>query len=142
MTEQPQWYAIRVTYSREVKLKQYLDSINIKSFIPMHYVEVVRKGRKCKVVTPVVHNLIFIFSIRKVLDRIKQELSFKIPIRYIMDKAAKQPIVVPEKDMSHFIAVSGTLDERLLFLTKVEPILKQGRLNPLFRRPVCFPTPV
>ena len=31
------WYAIRVTYSREMIFKEYLDGHNVENFIPMHY---------------------------------------------------------------------------------------------------------
>ena len=41
MCEEPQneqqWYAIRVTYSREMAAKSYLDSIGIESYVPMHF---------------------------------------------------------------------------------------------------------
>ena len=43
MCEEPQteqqWYAIRVTYSREMAAKSYLDSIGIESYVPMHFAE-------------------------------------------------------------------------------------------------------
>lgn len=38
------WYALRITYSRELAFKQYLDDRNIENFIPMRY-EYVVKGR-------------------------------------------------------------------------------------------------
>lgn len=43
MCEEPQneqqWYAIRVTYSREMAAKSYLDSIGIESYVPMHFAD-------------------------------------------------------------------------------------------------------
>ena len=36
------WFAIRVTYSREMALKGYLDQYGIESFIPMHYKEFIK----------------------------------------------------------------------------------------------------
>lgn len=127
MIENFQWFAIRVTYSREMKLKKYLDSVNIKSFIPMHYIESTKNGQRKKILVPIIHNLIFIFSSRKILDAIKQKVIVeKIPIRYIMDKASNTPIIIPERDMQNFIAVSGSLDEQLLYLTDIEPMLGKG----------------
>lgn len=122
-----QWFAMRVTYSREMKFKKYLDSVHIQNFIPMHYVEITKNGQKQRVIAPIIHNLIFVLSTRSALDEIKQKVLLKeIPVRYLMDRATNEPIVVPSADMNHFIAVCGTLDERLIFLEKVEPILKRG----------------
>ena len=40
------WYAVRVTYSRELFFKEYLDAAGIENYIPMRYEYVVRKERR------------------------------------------------------------------------------------------------
>ena len=40
------WYAVRVTYSRELFFKEYLDAEGIENYIPMRYEYVVRKERR------------------------------------------------------------------------------------------------
>ena len=40
------WYPLRVTYSQEMKVKEYLDKEHIENFIPMHYVEKEAKAGK------------------------------------------------------------------------------------------------
>ena len=42
------WYAVRVTYSRELSLKDYLDKENIENFIPMRYEYVIRNERRVR----------------------------------------------------------------------------------------------
>lgn len=41
MAENPEnkqrWYALRVTYGREMLVKGYLDGIGVESYIPMHF---------------------------------------------------------------------------------------------------------
>ena len=37
LLSQKKWYAIRVTYNRELKVKDDLDKKTIKSFLPMKY---------------------------------------------------------------------------------------------------------
>ena len=53
MCEEPQneqqWYAIRVTYSREMAAKSYLDSIGIESYVPMHFAERTYGGKRRKI---------------------------------------------------------------------------------------------
>lgn len=120
------WFAIRVTYSREIKLKAYLDAIDIESFIVMRLTEIAKNGEIRRELLPVVHNLIFIHTKRSTLDVLKKDLERSIPIRYIIDKAKKMPIIVPDKQMKHFIVLSELLNEQSLYLTHVEPALKKG----------------
>ena len=58
--EAKQWFAIRVTYSREMALKEYLDRCRMESFIPMSYKEVIKGERKVRKLVPVIHNLVFV----------------------------------------------------------------------------------
>lgn len=94
----------------------------------MCHKEILKNGLKQKVIVPVIHNLIFILSTREILDQIKQKTASEIPMRYIMDKATKQPIVIRDTEMNHFIAACGTMDERLIFIPKIEPSLQKGAL--------------
>lgn len=105
------WYAVRVTYSRELFFKEYLDAEGIENYIPMRYEYVVRKERRLRKLVPAVHNLVFVRSTRERMDEIKNKPGMNIPIRYIMDRETHQPIVIPDSQMRSFIAVSGTYDQ-------------------------------
>lgn len=116
--EEKVWYAIRVTFNREMKVKDDLDSRGIESFIPMKYVMCIRRGRRVKKLVPSIHNLIF-FHIRPSLMK-EYKATTKLPIRYIMNPATKKPVVVPEDQMRNFIAVAGNYDEQLEYI-EVKP---------------------
>ena len=98
------WYAVRVTYSRELFFKDYLDAEGIENYIPMRYEYVVRKERRLRKLVPAVHNLVFVRSTRERMDEIKNEPGMNIPIRYIMDRETRQPIVIPDSQMRSFLA--------------------------------------
>ena len=117
---------MRVTYSREIAFKAYLDAKSIKNFIPMHYEACSCGCRKYRKLVPVVHNLVFVYSSRKLIDSIKKELDYRVPVRYIMDQETNTPIIVPEKQMTDFIAVAGTYDEQLLWLKETHIACKRG----------------
>ena len=85
------WYALRITYSRELVLKEFLDKNNIENFIPMRYEYVTRKEQRIRKLVPAIHNLVFIYSTRKKIDEIKEENAVLLPLRYIMDRETKQP---------------------------------------------------
>ena len=76
-----QWYAVRVTYSRELFFKEYLDAAGIENYIPMRYEYVVRKERRLRKLVPAVHNLVFVRSTRERMDEIKTKPGMNIPIR-------------------------------------------------------------
>ena len=113
------WYALRITYSRELVLKEFLDKNNIENFIPMRYEYVTRKEQRIRKLVPAIHNLVFIYSTRKKIDEIKEENAVLLPLRYIMDRETKQPIIVPEIQMRHFIAIAGSYDISDLYKAEV-----------------------
>ena len=88
MAENPEnkqrWYALRVTYGREMLVKGYLDGIGVESYIPMHFARRTYGERTRKVWEPLIHNLLFIRTSALRLKEIKA--STTLPIRYIMDR--------------------------------------------------------
>ena len=115
--EQKVWYAIRVTFNREMKVKDDLDLRGIESFIPMKYVMGTRRGRRVKKLVPTIHNLIF-FRIEPSAMR-EYKATTKLPIRYIMNPATKKPVVVPDKEMQNFIAVLLSIVAAVTQKTKI-----------------------
>lgn len=120
MTE---WYALRVPYSRELKLKSFLDDAGATNFLPMKYA---RKKTGKQTLVPAIHNLLFVNAYQQEIDEIKAKLKERIEIYYMMDRAMNKPIVIPERQMQHFIAVAGTQDDRVLFLDNVPAQIGRG----------------
>ena len=75
MAENPEnkqrWYALRVTYGREMLVKGYLDGIGVESYIPMHFARRTYGERTRKVWEPLIHNLLFICTSAVRLKEIK-----------------------------------------------------------------------
>ena len=94
------WFAVRVSYSRELALKAILDEENIESFIPMRYGIVMKGGKRVRKLVPAIHNLVFIHSTRKRIDALKDELEGKMPIRFIMNCEYCRPVVIPDAQMA------------------------------------------
>lgn len=108
------WYAIRVTYNRELKVKADLDALGIRNFVPMQYRREERNGVMVKRLVPSVHNLIFINIEPSKMVEYKRTTA--LPIRYIMDRESHVPITVRDSEMENFIKVAGTYDEKLIYL--------------------------
>lgn len=124
-TEQSKlWYAIRVTYNRELKVKAELDAMGVENFVPMQYIEVLHNGRSVRRLVPSVHNLIFVRMAEADMKELKA--TTKLPVRYIMDREKKCPIVVPDVQMANFIAVAGTANDQLVYFDPAVVQMKKG----------------
>ena len=101
MAENPEnkqrWYALRVTYGREMLVKGYLDGIGVESYIPMHFARRTYGERTRKVWEPLIHNLLFI----------------RTSALRLMDRETKAPTVIPDNQMRDFMAVVATRNEHV-----------------------------
>ena len=122
--EAKQWFAIRVTYNRELKVKADLDARNIDNFLPMHYVYKISGEKRVKNLVPAIHNLIFVLIEPSAMTEYKATTS--LPIRYIMNRETNRPMMIPRKQMDNFIAVAGSYDEQLIYLDNAPLDLKKG----------------
>jgi transcription antitermination factor NusG len=126
-TPQLKWYAVRVSYSRELALKAILDDEKMENFIPMQYATVIKGDKQVRKLVPAVHNLVFIHSTRRRIDVLKNELEASMPIRFIMDREHSRPIVIPDVQMHNFILVAGSYDEAVLYVEPTELHLVKGQ---------------
>lgn len=126
MNSQLFWYAIRVTYSRELALKNFLDAEGVESFIPMRYDYIIKNERRVRKLVPAIHNLVFVHSTRERIDEIKNTPGMTIPIRYIMNRESHQPIVIPDSQMRSFMAVSASYEESIVYFEPTELNIPKG----------------
>lgn len=121
--EEPLWYAMRVTYRRELDVKRILDKRSVENFIPMQYRIHIIHNKKKKELVPVIHNLIFVHTIPSVMRRLKSEILY---LQYMVNSIDRTKIIVPEEQMKRFIAVAGTYNDQLLFFKPEELNLAKG----------------
>ncbi len=117
------WYAMRATYRREPDAARLLEKEGLECFIPMQHKITVRKGRRVRVLVPVIHNLIFVRACPSDLQRVKSKAAY---LQYITDTRSGRKIIVPENDMHRFIAVAGSYSDQLLYFQPEEVNLSKG----------------
>ena len=100
------WFAMRVTYQRELSVKQLLDAAHIENYIAMRRESRLVRGRKSSVMVPVVHNLVFVRETRAAVQAFKARVPH---LQYMMARngGTSEPIIVPDSQMRDFIAVSS-----------------------------------
>lgn len=113
------WYALRVSYSRELKIQERLKGLGVRTFVPMMW--------KDKELVPAVGNLCFAYWTRTCLDEFIRGYGENSPVHFYWDRTANRPVVVPEKAMDDFIRVASTLDKDLVYVTELSGKLREGQ---------------
>lgn len=128
MTQDPDihWYALRVTYSRELKAQQVLESRGIRTFVPMKRLREEKGGRVVDRCVPAINNLIFAYSDQQTLYEYLLSEGDSSMTRFIWDRATRKPLVVPAKQMEDFIRVCQTAGDEALFLSELNDNLRSG----------------
>lgn len=138
------WYALRVSYSRELKVQKALDALGVKTFIPMMWKRcpvkpgMTKPGMTKPVTTtsavnsdrrlvPAVGNLCFAYSTRAALEDFIRGYGEASPVHFYWDRTANRPLTVPDKAMNDFITVASTLDEDIVYVTEISAKLREGQ---------------
>ena len=123
------WFPMRVTYSREMKVKAELDRLGIESFVPMMY-KVVDGDMPQRELVPAISNLIFVRSTQERISGLKSSNKTLEPLRYMIDQTAQQPhtiMTVPDRQMQNFMRVASRTDDSVMFLDDESVVGKEGK---------------
>ena len=106
-TRQKYWLYIRPNCRRELKVRDYLTSKGIESFVPMQKVVRVIRGEEVMLDVPVLGNMVFVnTSYEQLLESKKALEALGYPIMLRMDSSNRtRPIIIPDKQMEDFIRV-------------------------------------
>ena len=121
------WYALRATYSRELKVQTQLNERGVRTFIPMMWRKRNVNGKDENKLVPAVSNLVFVHWTREDVDAYIRSFGDLRPVNYYWDRTTNAPLTIPEKDMENFIRVASTLDEDLIYLTEISDKLREGQ---------------
>ena len=103
------WFAMRVTYRREMKVKAEMDALGIQAFVPMR--RIMKHGpRLGNAMEPAIHNLIFIHITEDRLQTLKKS---RPELQYMMRciDGRMEKIIVPQRQMDDFMKVCTTSPE-------------------------------
>ncbi len=125
------WFPMRVTYSREMKVKGELERLEIENFVPMKYkVADADTDHPHRELVPAVNNLIFVHSTQEVISRLKLSNDVLEPLRYMMDLTiGDDPVImtVSDREMENFMLVTSRTDDSVMFLDENSVVGKEGK---------------
>lgn len=119
------WFAMSTPYGNELKAKEYLDRLNITSFIPMSYAISEKRGRKERKLVPAVRNLLFVYAKKEAIQQAKLRFKY-LQYHTKPEQGRNVPIVVPDEQMKHFIAIASTNEEHLKYFSSSEINFAKG----------------
>ena len=123
------WFALRATYSRELKIRDQLAERGVRTFVPMIWKRCpVKPGMtQTKKLVPAISSLCFVHWTKADIDAYIRSFGDVKPVNYYWDRTKNAPLVVPDKAMEDFITVSSSMDEELIYITDICPKLKEGQ---------------
>lgn len=124
-TPAKQWFAMRVTFKRELAVKQMLDVAHIENYIPMRRETRLVRGRKLAIMAPVIHNLIFVHAEKDELQMFKSKVPY-LQYMTVRHDGKNEPMVVPDWQMNDFIKVSSSDDDKLIYFDSKEVNMSAG----------------
>ena len=121
------WYALRVTYSRELKFQTVLQEAGFQTFVPMCRRTFEKNGIKETKTVPAISNLCFVKAERSGLELFMKRMGESCPARFIWDRTTRQPIVVPDKAMEDFMKISLSMIDDVIYLSEISAKLREGQ---------------
>lgn len=125
-TEGLHWFALRITYCRELKVQKALEEEGIRTFIPMRRIREEKGGKVVHKTVPAINNLVFAYSDQQTLYHYLLSEGDTSMTRFIWDRVTRQPLVIPDKQMEDFIRVCDTSADEALFLSELNENLRTG----------------
>ena len=125
-----QWFALRATYSRELKIKNQLAERGVRTFVPMVWRKTPSNHSstaQSKKLVPAISSLCFVYWTKAEIDQYIRSFGDVKPVNYYWDRTRNAPLVVPEKAMEDFIKVSSSMDEDLIYITEINEKLREGQ---------------
>ena len=112
------WYAMRVTYGRELKIQAAMNG-KFETFIPKCYKTVERFRKRHYELTSCISNLLFVYGTKNQIEEerqkqaeIKNDKKWHL-LNFIMNHENKM-ITVPNKQMEDFIRISNLPVEEII----------------------------
>ena len=125
------WFPMRVTYSRELKVKAELDRLEIENFVPMTYKLMDDDtDNPHRELVPAINNLIFVRSTQERISHLKSSNEVLHPLRYMLDQTAQKAhtiMTIADRQMENFMRVASRTDDSVMFLDEETVVGKGGK---------------
>lgn len=135
--EKKLWFVLRATYGRAEKALGVLQTANVETYLPKHYVVKEINGKRKLVYEPLLPNFIFAQMTRKKsYEFVKEPAITARWLKYYTDKTKpveketgkNPPLTIPENEMLNFIRLTSVNSEHIMVLPPERCHFKSGDL--------------
>ena len=134
-----QWFVLRVTYGRIVKAKAFIEAKGIESYVPLHYKEIWKQGKKRIITEPLIPSFLFVHASAERVDYLLQDKSNKplenrALLSYYYDHTShceksptkNPPLVISDAAMDNFIRLTSIHNPHIIPVTSENIKYKLG----------------
>ena len=123
--EETRWYALKIFYSRLMRIKAELDAAGVTTYVAMTAVEHFEDGKLTYVEKPLVASLLFLRATESFLVDFKR--LHNSDLMYYQDFATKKPAPIDDTEMRSFIILTASdRKTRVEYLGESVPDFKRG----------------
>ena len=128
-TEKTRWFVLRVSYGRILKAKEFVDARNIDYYVPMHYKQTTKQGKKRIITEPLLPSFFFVHTtIEQIVTLLRDKkvnsneerplLSFYFDhTSYRQDSPnLNPPLVIPDEAMNNFIRLTSIRNSHVILV--------------------------
>ena len=135
--EKKQWFVLRATYGRTEKALGILQTANVETYLPMHYVVKEINGKRKLVHEPLLPNIILARMTREKTHEFVKEPVITAKGRYYYSAKTKPieketgknpPVTIPDNEMLNFIKLTSVNSEHIMVLPPERCHFKSGDL--------------
>ena len=138
-TEKMRWFVLRVSYGRILKAKEFVDARNIDCYVPMHYKQTTKQGKKRIITEPLLPSFFFVnTTIEQIVTLLRDKkvnsneerplLSFYFDhTSYRQDSPnLNPPLVIPDEAMNNFIRLTSIRNSHVILVNSSNIQYKLG----------------
>ena len=134
-----QWFVLRVTYGRIVKAKAFIEAKGIESYVPLHYKEIWKQGKRRIITEPLIPSFVFVHASAEQVASLLQDKNIKAPenrtlLSYYYDHTShceaepckNPPLVISDATMDNFIRLTSIHNTHIIPVTSESVKYKLG----------------
>ena len=138
-TEKTRWFVLRVSYGRILKAKEFVDARNIDCYVPMHYKQTTKQGKKRIITEPLLPSFFFVHTTIEQIGTLLRDkkvnsneerplLSFYFDhTSYRQDSPnLNPPLVIPDEAMNNFIRLTSIRNSHVILVNSSNIQYKLG----------------
>lgn len=126
------WFVLRATYNRVQQAYEFIIRENECAYLPMRYVEKVIKGKRKRILKPLIPNILFVYTTRERIEQFVKDTP-ELPFLTFYYNHFEQeyegknaPLTIPFREMMNFIRLTRIDNAHIMLVDAKQCHYKSG----------------